>query len=186
MSCSNCISSPHHQLMQGKMADMYTRLSACRQYVYNVARACDKGHGSAMVSLLPRPVQMESVCINVYPTDFHTQTLLQRTLILHPFSLALYFSFDQVLVVCWPVNRTLLSLQDCAGVILYCAENATQVALDGIQCLGEYQAHLLLPRNTQGKLTSVRLMFTLFRSTFTFSNVLFYQICLWSVFKEVF
>jgi len=63
----------HFQLMQGKMADMYTRLSSCRQYVYNVAKACDKGHFSAM---------------------------------------------------------------DCAGVILYCAENATQVALDGIQCLG--------------------------------------------------
>uniref|UniRef100_A0A672IGQ5 Isovaleryl-CoA dehydrogenase, mitochondrial n=1 Tax=Salarias fasciatus TaxID=181472 RepID=A0A672IGQ5_SALFA len=63
----------HFQLMQGKMADMYTRLSSCRQYLYNVARACDKGHFSAM---------------------------------------------------------------DCAGVILYCAENATQVALDGIQCLG--------------------------------------------------
>ncbi|KAL6477986.1 hypothetical protein MHYP_G00138210 [Metynnis hypsauchen] len=63
----------HFQLMQGKMADMYTKLSSCRQYVYNVARACDKGHFSAM---------------------------------------------------------------DCAGVILYCAENATQVALDGIQCLG--------------------------------------------------
>ncbi|KAK3537598.1 hypothetical protein QTP70_016998 [Hemibagrus guttatus] len=63
----------HFQLMQGKMADMYTRLSSCRQYTYNVARACDKGHFSAM---------------------------------------------------------------DCAGVILYCAENATQVALDGIQCLG--------------------------------------------------
>ncbi|XP_028837402.1 isovaleryl-CoA dehydrogenase, mitochondrial [Denticeps clupeoides] len=61
------------QLMQGKMADMYTRLSSCRQYLYNVARACDKGHFSPM---------------------------------------------------------------DCAGVILYCAENATQVALDGIQCLG--------------------------------------------------
>ncbi|KAI2654440.1 Isovaleryl-CoA dehydrogenase, mitochondrial [Labeo rohita] len=60
------------QLMQGKMADMYTRLSSCRQYLYNVARACDKGHFSA---------------------------------------------------------------KDCAGVILYCAENATQVALDGIQCL---------------------------------------------------
>ena len=30
--------------MQGKMADMYTRLSACRTYVYSVARACDKGH----------------------------------------------------------------------------------------------------------------------------------------------
>nr|XP_006824505.1 PREDICTED: isovaleryl-CoA dehydrogenase, mitochondrial-like [Saccoglossus kowalevskii] len=30
--------------MQGKMADMYTRLSACRSYVYGVARACDAGH----------------------------------------------------------------------------------------------------------------------------------------------
>ncbi|KAJ8399489.1 hypothetical protein AAFF_G00412010 [Aldrovandia affinis] len=63
----------HFQLLQGKMADMYTRLSSCRQYLYNVARACDKGHFSSM---------------------------------------------------------------DCAGVILFCAENATQVALDGIQCLG--------------------------------------------------
>ncbi|KAL0969637.1 hypothetical protein UPYG_G00230130 [Umbra pygmaea] len=63
----------HFQLMQAKMADMYTRLSSSRQYLYNVARACDKGHYSS---------------------------------------------------------------KDCAGVILYCAENATQVALDGIQCLG--------------------------------------------------
>ncbi|XP_005990841.3 isovaleryl-CoA dehydrogenase, mitochondrial [Latimeria chalumnae] len=63
----------HFQFLQGKMADMYTRLSACRQYVYSVARACDKGHFSA---------------------------------------------------------------KDCAGVILYAAETATQVALDGIQCLG--------------------------------------------------
>ncbi|XP_048829771.1 isovaleryl-CoA dehydrogenase, mitochondrial [Brienomyrus brachyistius] len=63
----------HFQLLQGKMADMYTRLSSCRQYVYNVARACDKGHFSS---------------------------------------------------------------KDCAGVILFCAENATQLALDGIQCLG--------------------------------------------------
>ncbi|XP_040189740.1 isovaleryl-CoA dehydrogenase, mitochondrial [Rana temporaria] len=63
----------YFQLMQGKMADMYTRLTACRQYVYNVARACDQGHVNA---------------------------------------------------------------KDCAGVILYSAECATQVALDGIQCLG--------------------------------------------------
>ncbi|XP_052001176.1 isovaleryl-CoA dehydrogenase, mitochondrial-like [Xyrauchen texanus] len=63
----------HFQLMQGKMADMYTQLSSCRQYLYNVACACDKGHVSA---------------------------------------------------------------KDCAGVILYCAENVTQVALNGIQCLG--------------------------------------------------
>lgn len=39
--------------MQGKMADMYTRLMACRQYVYNVARACDQGHFNAKVSSTP-------------------------------------------------------------------------------------------------------------------------------------
>ncbi|XP_063532493.1 isovaleryl-CoA dehydrogenase, mitochondrial [Cydia strobilella] len=61
------------QLMQGKMADMYTTLSACRNYLYNVARACDEGH---------------------------------------------------------------INSKDCAGVILYCAEKATQVALDAIQILG--------------------------------------------------
>jgi hypothetical protein len=31
-------------LLQGKIADMYTTLSACRSYLYNVARACDAGH----------------------------------------------------------------------------------------------------------------------------------------------
>lgn len=67
--------------MQGKMADMYTRLMACRQYVYNVARACDEGH---------------------------------------------------------------ITAKDCAGVILYTAECATQVALDGIQCLGEWPPTPLL------------------------------------------
>ena len=55
------------------MADMYTQLSACRSYIYSVARACDKGH---------------------------------------------------------------FNNKDCAGVILYAAEAATQVALQGIQCLG--------------------------------------------------
>lgn len=55
------------------MADMYTTLSACRSYLYSVAKACDEGH----------------------------------------------------------VNS-----KDCAGVILYCAERATQVALDAIQILG--------------------------------------------------
>ncbi|GFW23757.1 isovaleryl-CoA dehydrogenase, mitochondrial [Trichonephila clavipes] len=61
------------QLIQGKLADMYTTLNACRSYLYNVARAADQGH----------------------------------------------------------VNS-----KDCAGVILYCAEKATQMALDAIQCLG--------------------------------------------------
>ena len=31
------------QLVQGKVADIYTRLNACRAYVYAVARACDAG-----------------------------------------------------------------------------------------------------------------------------------------------
>jgi isovaleryl-CoA dehydrogenase len=61
------------QLLQGKLADMYTKLSASRAYVYAVGRACDNGHAS---------------------------------------------------------NK------DCAGVILYSAERATEVALDAIQCLG--------------------------------------------------
>lgn len=80
------------------MADMYTRLMACRQYVYNVAKACDEGHCTPKV----RPA----------PTE--------------------------VVVGCWaPLTCDLLP-QDCAGVILYSAECATQVALDGIQCFGEW------------------------------------------------
>ena len=31
------------QLMQGKLADMYVTLNACRAYVYTVGRACDRG-----------------------------------------------------------------------------------------------------------------------------------------------
>lgn len=31
------------QLMQGKLADMYTAMNSCRAYVYAVARACDRG-----------------------------------------------------------------------------------------------------------------------------------------------
>ena len=31
------------QLMQGKLADMYVAMNACRAYVYAVARACDRG-----------------------------------------------------------------------------------------------------------------------------------------------
>lgn len=61
------------QLVQGKVADMYTTLNACRAYLYAVAAACDRGQASR---------------------------------------------------------------KDAAGVILYCAEKATQVALDAIQLLG--------------------------------------------------
>ncbi len=61
------------QLIQGKLADMYTGLSACRAYLYAVARACDRGEATR---------------------------------------------------------------KDAAGVILYCAEKATQMALEAIQILG--------------------------------------------------
>lgn len=61
------------QLVQGKIADMYTAMNASRAYVYAVARACDNGR---------------------------------------------------------------ITRQDAAGAILFAAERATQVALDGIQLLG--------------------------------------------------
>ena len=63
------------QLMQGKLADMYADLNACRAYLYAVARACDR--------------------------DRQTR-------------------------------------QDCAAVILYTAEKATQMALQTIQALGGF------------------------------------------------
>ena len=44
-TCTKC--TYVFQLLQGKMADMYTKLSACRTYIYSVARACDKGHTEA-------------------------------------------------------------------------------------------------------------------------------------------
>ena len=31
------------QLIQGKVADMYTELAACRAYLYMVAQSCDRG-----------------------------------------------------------------------------------------------------------------------------------------------
>ena len=61
------------QLMQGKLADMYTTLSASRALLYAVAKACDRGEESR---------------------------------------------------------------KDAAAVILYTAENATQMALQAIQALG--------------------------------------------------
>ncbi|MFO7705135.1 MAG: isovaleryl-CoA dehydrogenase [Halopseudomonas sp.] len=61
------------QLIQGKVADMYTQLNASRAYLYAVAQACDRGEATR---------------------------------------------------------------KDAAGVILYTAERATQMALDAIQILG--------------------------------------------------
>lgn len=35
------------QLIQGKLADMFTTLNACRSYLYGVARSCDAGKASS-------------------------------------------------------------------------------------------------------------------------------------------
>ena len=40
------------QLMQGKLADMYSTMMACRAYVYAVARACDRAHSPDAVRAL--------------------------------------------------------------------------------------------------------------------------------------
>lgn len=37
-------------MIQAKLADMYTTLSASRSYVYNVARSLDEGHINPNVS----------------------------------------------------------------------------------------------------------------------------------------
>uniref|UniRef100_A0A2I3H2Z6 Isovaleryl-CoA dehydrogenase n=1 Tax=Nomascus leucogenys TaxID=61853 RepID=A0A2I3H2Z6_NOMLE len=60
----------HFQLMQGKMADMYTRLMACRQYVYNVAKACDEGHCTAKVRASLSRGEAVAVGGNGYINDF--------------------------------------------------------------------------------------------------------------------
>eukprot|EP00834_Sanchytrium_tribonematis_P000848 NODE_17_length_48642_cov_1.199349.p12 type:complete len:404 gc:universal NODE_17_length_48642_cov_1.199349:25077-26288(+) len=73
------------QLMQGKIADMYTTWSASKAYLYSVSRQIDQRKEKSRSSKLTKDSEMN---------------------------------------------------KDCAGVILYCAENATQMALQSIQCLG--------------------------------------------------
>jgi isovaleryl-CoA dehydrogenase len=55
------------QLMQGKVADMYTGLSAARSYVYAVARACDQGRES----------RKDAAGVILYTSEMATQTALQ-------------------------------------------------------------------------------------------------------------
>jgi isovaleryl-CoA dehydrogenase len=55
------------QLMQAKLADMYTTFSACRAYVYAVARACDEGRDS----------RIDSAGAILYAAEHATQLALQ-------------------------------------------------------------------------------------------------------------
>ena len=97
-----------YQLLQGKVADMYVRLSASRAYVYEVARRCSEGTADPKVRYGTGPVHSRRVvfCVGFFLCFFWSNAIRG--------------------------SRP----QDCAGVILYSAENATQVALDAIQCLG--------------------------------------------------
>lgn len=76
------------QLIQGKIADMYTTLSACRAYLYAVARACDqqrvtrKDAAGVILYLSERATQMALQAIqclggNGYTTDYSAGRLLR-------------------------------------------------------------------------------------------------------------
>jgi isovaleryl-CoA dehydrogenase len=76
------------QLMQGKLADMYSTLSACRAYVYTVAKACDRGQvtrkdaAGAILYVSERATQMALDAIqclggNGYINDYPTGRLLR-------------------------------------------------------------------------------------------------------------
>ncbi len=55
------------QLMQGKIADMYTSLSACRAFLYAVAGACDRGQDS----------RKDAAAVILYTAEQATQMALQ-------------------------------------------------------------------------------------------------------------
>jgi isovaleryl-CoA dehydrogenase len=55
------------QLMQGKLADMYTTLSACRAYLYAVAANCDRG----------REKRKDAAGVILYVSEHATQMALQ-------------------------------------------------------------------------------------------------------------
>ena len=76
------------QLMQGKLADMYTELNAARAYVYAIARACDRGQttrkdaAGAILYAAERATQMALQAIqalggNGYINEFPTGRLLR-------------------------------------------------------------------------------------------------------------
>ena len=55
------------QLIQGKIADMYTELSACRAFLYAVAAACDRGQES----------RKDAAAVILYTAEKATQMALQ-------------------------------------------------------------------------------------------------------------
>lgn len=72
------------QLVQGMLADMYTKLSASRAYTYNVAIACDNGNVSNRVPLK----KMDSTRAWIRNSEVFYYTLLNR-IVLELFSMLL-------------------------------------------------------------------------------------------------
>jgi isovaleryl-CoA dehydrogenase len=76
------------QLVQGKLADMYTTMNACKAYVYTVAKACDRGQTArkdAAGAILYAGEKATQVCLdaiqllggNGYINDYPTGRLLR-------------------------------------------------------------------------------------------------------------
>jgi isovaleryl-CoA dehydrogenase len=76
------------QLVQGKLADMYTTMNACKAYVYAVARACDRGEttrkdaAGAILYAAERATQLTLDAVqllggNGYINDYATGRLLR-------------------------------------------------------------------------------------------------------------
>ena len=76
------------QLIQGKMADMYTTLNACKAYVYAVGNACDRGEttrkdaAGAILYSAEKATQMALDAIQIlggngYMNDYPTGRLLR-------------------------------------------------------------------------------------------------------------
>jgi isovaleryl-CoA dehydrogenase len=76
------------QLVQGKLADMYTTMNACRAYVYAVAKACDRGEtarkdaAGAILYAAEKATQIALDAVqllggNGYINDFPTGRLLR-------------------------------------------------------------------------------------------------------------
>jgi isovaleryl-CoA dehydrogenase len=76
------------QLVQGKLADMYTTMNACKAYVYAVARACDRGEtarkdaAGAILYAAEKATQLTLDAVqllggNGYINDFPTGRLLR-------------------------------------------------------------------------------------------------------------
>jgi isovaleryl-CoA dehydrogenase len=76
------------QLVQGKLADMYTSMNACRAYVYAVAKACDRGEtarrdaAGAILYAAEKATQIALDAVqllggNGYINDFPTGRLLR-------------------------------------------------------------------------------------------------------------